>query len=77
MANERVAKPHVIFKAQFINTNMPHSSGRYSVKKFLDGKSQQSISLFERFSALRMKSKVGLCSSRTKMLTKQRTTTST
>lgn len=31
---------------------MPHSCGRYSVSKFLTGKSQQAISLFEHFSAL-------------------------
>ncbi len=37
---------------QFINSNMPHSCGRYSVKKFLAGKSQHAISLFEHFSAL-------------------------
>ena len=37
---------------QFINTNMPHSCGRYSVEKFLSGKSRQAISLYEHFSAL-------------------------
>jgi hypothetical protein len=31
---------------------MPHSCGRYSVKEFLDGKSRQAISLYEKFSAL-------------------------
>ena len=37
---------------QFINTNMPHSCGRYSVKKFLAGKSQHAISLYKHFSSL-------------------------
>lgn len=37
---------------QFINSNMPHSCGRYSVKKFLAGKSPHAISLYEHFSAL-------------------------
>ena len=37
---------------QFINTNMPHSCGRYSVQKFLAGKSQHAISLYEHFSTL-------------------------
>lgn len=37
---------------QFINTNMPHSCGRYSVAKFLAGKSKHAVSLFEAFSAL-------------------------
>jgi hypothetical protein len=37
---------------QFINSNMPHSCGRYSVRKFLAGKSQHAISLYEHFSAL-------------------------
>ena len=37
---------------QFINTNMPHSCGRYSVKRFLVGKSPHAISLYERFSEL-------------------------
>jgi hypothetical protein len=37
---------------QFINTNMPHSCGRYSVQKFLAGKSKHAISLYEHFSAL-------------------------
>lgn len=31
---------------------MPHSCGDYSVEKFLAGKSQTAISLYERFSAL-------------------------
>jgi len=31
---------------------MPHSCGRYSVAKFLAGKSKHAVSLFERFSAL-------------------------
>ena len=31
---------------------MPHSCGRYSVEKFLAGKSRTAISLYERFSAL-------------------------
>lgn len=39
-------------RRQFINSNMPHSCGRYSVEKFLAGKSQQAISLYEHFSAL-------------------------
>ena len=37
---------------QFVNSNMPHSCGRYSVEKFLAGKSKKAISLYERFSAL-------------------------
>ena len=37
---------------QFINPNMPHSCGRYSVEKFLAGKSPHAISLYEHFSAL-------------------------
>jgi hypothetical protein len=36
----------------FINPNMPHSCGRFSVKKFLAGKSRHAISLYEHFSAL-------------------------
>lgn len=36
----------------FINSNMPHSCGRYSVKKFLAGKSRFATSLYEHFSAL-------------------------
>jgi len=39
-------------RRQFINSNMPHSCGRYSVRKFLAGKSPQAISLYEHFSAL-------------------------
>ena len=31
---------------------MPHSCGRYSVEKFLAGKSRKAISLYEHFSAL-------------------------
>ena len=31
---------------------MPHSCGRYSVAKFLDGKSEHAVSLYEGFSAL-------------------------
>lgn len=37
---------------QFINSNMLHSCGRYSVGKFLAGKSRQAIALYEHFSAL-------------------------
>ena len=37
---------------QFINPNMPHSCGRYSVEKFLAGQSAHAISLYEHFSAL-------------------------
>ena len=36
----------------FVNSNMPHSCGRFSVKKFLAGKSRYAISLYENFSAL-------------------------
>jgi len=36
---------------QFINRNMPHSCGRYSVEQFLAGKSRGAISLYEHFSA--------------------------
>ena len=39
-------------KRQFVNANMPHSCGRYSVAKFLAGKSKHVVSLFEGFSAL-------------------------
>lgn len=39
-------------RRQFINSNMPHSCGRYSVNKFLAGKSRSAISLYEQFSAL-------------------------
>ena len=39
-------------RRQFINTNMPHSCGRYSVRKFLAGKGQEAISLYEHFSDL-------------------------
>jgi hypothetical protein len=37
---------------QFVTRNMPHSCGRFSVKKFLSGKSQHAIALYERFEAL-------------------------
>src|SRR5215813_9239114 len=37
---------------QFVNSNMPHSCGKYSVKQFLATKSRQAIGLFERFNAL-------------------------
>ncbi len=37
---------------QFVNRNVPHSCGRYSVKVFLNGKSQSAISLYKRFVAL-------------------------
>ena len=33
----------------FINQNMPHSCGRYSVERFLAGKSKQAIALYQRF----------------------------
>jgi hypothetical protein len=36
---------------RFVNSNMPHSCGRYSVKDFLAGKSPHAISLYENFSA--------------------------
>src|SRR6185295_14200899 len=36
----------------FINVNMPHSCGRYSVEKFLAGKSPHAVSLYKQFSAL-------------------------
>ena len=39
-------------KRQFVNANMPHSCGRYSVAKFLNGKSEHAVSLYEAFSAL-------------------------
>jgi hypothetical protein len=39
-------------RRQFINTNMPHSCGQYSVQEFLAGKSEFAISLYEHFSAL-------------------------
>ena len=39
-------------RRQFVNRNMPHSCGRYSVRKFLSGKSRHSVSLFKKFSAL-------------------------
>ena len=39
-------------RRQFINRHMPHSCGRYSVEKFLAGKSPGAIALYERFSAL-------------------------
>lgn len=37
---------------QFINSNMSHSCGRYSVESFLAGKSPHAVSLYEHFSAL-------------------------
>ena len=37
---------------QFVNKNVPHSCGRYSVAKFLAGKSEHAVSLYEGFSAL-------------------------
>ena len=49
------ARPHWTCskcKRQFVNANMPHSCGRYSVAKFLGGKSKHAISLYEAFSAL-------------------------
>ena len=39
-------------RRQFVNRNMPHSCGRYSVEAFLNGKSQFAISLYKRFVAL-------------------------
>jgi len=33
----------------FINVNMPHSCGRYSVERFLAGKSVHAIALYQRF----------------------------
>jgi Domain of unknown function (DUF5655) len=36
----------------FVNANMPHSCGQYSVEAFLAGKSRHAVSLFEHFSAL-------------------------
>ncbi|MGI8919153.1 MAG: DUF5655 domain-containing protein [Pyrinomonadaceae bacterium] len=39
-------------KRQFVNPNMPHSCGRYSVAKFLAGKSEYAVSLYKAFSAL-------------------------
>jgi len=37
---------------QFVNSNMPHSCGRYSVKQFLTGKTKQAITLYRHFNAL-------------------------
>lgn len=37
---------------QFVNRNMPHSCGHYSVKEFLNGKSPSAIALYKRFVAL-------------------------
>lgn len=37
---------------QFVNTNMPHSCGHYSVEKFLAGKSSNAVSLYEHFAAM-------------------------
>lgn len=37
---------------KFVNSNMPHSCGRYSVEKFLAGKSEHAVSLYECLSAL-------------------------
>src|SRR5215470_7132124 len=37
---------------EFVTPNMPHSCGRFSVEKFLKGKSAQAIDLYWRFSAL-------------------------
>src|SRR4029450_7482045 len=39
-------------KRQFVNTNMPHSCGRYSVQQFLAGKSSYATTLYQGFSAL-------------------------
>src|SRR5215813_11605340 len=37
---------------QFVNSNMPHSCGKYSVKQFLAAKSREAIALYEKFNAL-------------------------
>ncbi len=37
---------------QFINANMPHSCGKYSVKQFLATKSCEAIALYEKFNSL-------------------------
>ena len=37
---------------QFVNTNMPHSCGHYSLQQFLKGKSRNAISLYKQFDAL-------------------------
>ena len=37
---------------KFVNRNMPHSCGHYSVKEFLKGKSPYALSLYKRFVAL-------------------------
>ena len=39
-------------KRQFVNTNLPHSCGRYSVAKFLNGKGEHAVALYKAFSAL-------------------------
>ena len=39
-------------RRQFVNRNMPHSCGRYSVEAFLNGKSQFAISLYKHFVAI-------------------------
>lgn len=36
----------------FVNPNMPHSCGDYSVEKFLAGKSRKAIALYEHFNSL-------------------------
>jgi Domain of unknown function (DUF5655) len=37
---------------QFVNLNMPHSCGQYTVDAFLAGKSSHAIRLYEQFTAL-------------------------
>src|SRR5262245_56258714 len=37
---------------QFVTRNMPHSCGRFSVEKFLAGKTSDTVALYEKFSAL-------------------------
>src|SRR4029453_958658 len=37
---------------QFVTKNMPHSCGRFSVEKFLAGKTAKAIALYEGFSAI-------------------------
>lgn len=39
-------------RRQFVNRNMPHSCGQYSVEQFLAGKSPGAIDLYKKFSAL-------------------------
>ena len=39
-------------KRLFVNTNMPHSCGRYSVEAFLSNRSAHAVALYENFSSL-------------------------